>query len=77
MRGVQIKWIQYRGPGKVTFDPVASAVTYGQPVELASKVGFGAPGTYVLRATGFDGQLYSTRDVTVTVKASAAGSDKR
>ena len=25
-RGVQIKWTQYRGPGKVSFDPAASAV---------------------------------------------------
>jgi hypothetical protein len=67
-RGVQIKWMQYRGPGKVTFDPAASAVVYGQPVEIASKVSFSAPGTYVLRATAFDGQLYTTRDVTVNVK---------
>jgi hypothetical protein len=67
-RGVQIKWIQYRGPGKVTFDPAASAVVYGQPVDLTSKVSFSTPGTYVLRATAFDGQLYTTRDVTVTVK---------
>jgi hypothetical protein len=67
-RGVQIKWIQYRGPGKVIFDPAASAVVYGQPVEIASKVSFSAPGTYVLRATAFDGQLYTTRDVTVNVK---------
>jgi hypothetical protein len=67
-RGVQIKWIQYRGPGKVTFEPAASAVIYGQPVDLASKVSFSAPGTYVIRATAFDGQLYTTRDVTVTAK---------
>jgi hypothetical protein len=67
-RGVQIKWIQYRGPGKVTFDPGASPVIYGQPVELTSKVSFSAPGTYVLRVTAFDGQLYSTRDVTVIAK---------
>ncbi len=67
-RGVQIKWIQYRGPGKVTFDPPASQIVYGKPVELSSKVSFRAPGTYVLRATAFDGQLYTTRDVTVTVK---------
>jgi hypothetical protein len=37
-------------------------------VDLASKVTFSAPGTYVLRATAFDGQLYTTRDVTVTAK---------
>ena len=71
-RGVQIKWIHYRGPGKVTFDPEASAVVYGQPVTLASKVTFGAPGTYVLRAIANDGQLFTTRDVTVNVMPSAA-----
>ena len=67
-RGVDIKWIQYRGPGKVTFDPAVSSVEYGKPVELASKVSFSAPGAYVLRATAFDGQLYSTHDVTVIAK---------
>jgi hypothetical protein len=66
-RGVQIKWIQYRGPGKVTFDPEASAVVYGEPVALTSKVSFAAPGTYVLRAIANDGQLFTSRDVTVTV----------
>jgi hypothetical protein len=71
-RGVQIKWIQYRGPGKVTFDPEASAVVYGEPVKLTSKVSFTAPGTYVLRATANDGQLFTSRDVTVVVNASAS-----
>jgi hypothetical protein len=66
-RGVQIKWIQYRGPGKVTFDPANSAVVYGEPVTLASKVSFSAPGIYVLRATANDGQLFTSRDVSVTV----------
>ncbi len=66
-RGVQIKWIQYRGPGKVTFDPEVSAIVYGEPVALTSKVSFTAPGTYVLRATANDGQLFTSRDVTVTV----------
>jgi hypothetical protein len=71
-RGVQIKWILYRGPGKVTFDPQASAVVYGEPVALTSKVSFSAPGTYVLRATANDGQLFTSRDVTVTVSPSAS-----
>jgi hypothetical protein len=66
-QGVQIKWMEYRGPGKVTFNPEASEVVYGMPVALTSKVSFGAPGTYVLRATASDGQLYTTRDITVTV----------
>ena len=66
--GVQIKWIQYRGPGKVTFAPDASAVVHGQPITLTTKATFGAPGTYVLRVTANDGQLFTSRDVTVTVK---------
>ncbi len=69
---MQIKWIQYRGPGKVTFDPASSAVLYGEPVTLASKVSFSAPGTYVLRATADDGQLFTSRDVTVTVNPGVA-----
>lgn len=72
-RGVQIKWIQYRGPGKVKFDPDSSSIVHGEPVALSSKVSFSMPGTYVLRATAFDGQLYSIRDVTVNVTASGAG----
>jgi hypothetical protein len=71
-RGVQIKWIQYRGPGKVTFNPSASAVVYGEPVTLTSKVSFSAPGSYVLRAIADDGQLFATREVTIDVGASVS-----
>lgn len=67
-RGVQIKWIQYRGPGKVTFEPDSSPVIHGEPVTLTTKAAFSAPGVYVLRATASDGQLFTSRDVTVTVK---------
>jgi hypothetical protein len=74
-RGVDIKWILYRGPGKVTFDPRTSAVVYGEPVTFASKVSFGAPGTYVLRATAYDGQLSTSRDVTVNASAPIAGTN--
>jgi hypothetical protein len=73
-RGVQIKWIVYRGPGKVTFDPDASPVIHGEPVTLTSKATFSAPGTYVLRVTANDGQLSTTRDVTVTVAANSTNS---
>jgi hypothetical protein len=68
-RGVEIKWILYRGPGKVTFTPSASQVVYGEPVTLTSKVSFNAPGTYVLRAIADDGQLYTAGEVTVNVNA--------
>jgi hypothetical protein len=66
-RGVQIKWIVYRGPGKVKFDPDTSPYIYGKPATLSSKVSFGAPGIYVLKAIASDGQLSSTHNVTVTV----------
>src|SRR5580704_2822901 len=66
-RGVQIKWIHYRGPGVVTFAPDASPIVHGQPVALTASATFSAPGTYVLRATASDGQLYTTRDTTVIV----------
>ena len=71
-RGVQIKWIQYRGPGKVTFEPDASQVVYGEPVTLTTRMSFSAPGIYVLRAVASDGQLFATRDVTVTVNPGAS-----
>lgn len=66
-RGVQIKWTQYRGPGKVVFDPDSSPVLYGEPVNLTTKATFSVPGIYVLRATANDGQLFTSQDVTVTV----------
>jgi hypothetical protein len=66
--GVQIKWIQYRGPGKVIFSPDSSPVVHGEPITLTSQAKFSAPGTYVLRVTANDGQLFTSRDVTITVK---------
>jgi hypothetical protein len=69
-RGVQIKWIQYRGPGRVTFNPGASPVVYGETVKLTSNVSFSAPGIYVLRAIADDGQLFTTQEVTINVSAS-------
>jgi hypothetical protein len=48
-------------------------VVYGEPVTLTSKVSFSAPGTYVLRAIANDGQLYTTREITVMVSAAGQG----
>ncbi len=76
-RGVQIKWIQYRGPGKVTFDPAASEVVYGEPVTITSKMTFSAPGIYVLRAVADDGQLFTSHDVTVTVNPDISAQGRR
>jgi hypothetical protein len=75
--GVDIKWIQYRGPGKVAFDPASSPVLHGEPVHLTSKATFSVPGTYVLRAIAFDGQLFTTQDVTVTVNPATPAQNQR
>lgn len=66
--GVQIKWIMLRGPGRVTFDPETSPRVYGKPNTFLTKASFSAPGTYLLRATASDGQLFGTHEVTVVVK---------
>lgn len=65
--GLRIRWIHYRGPGKVTFDPGNAPAVYGKPVDLTTKATFSAPGTYLLRAIASDGQLESIHEVTVTV----------
>jgi hypothetical protein len=68
-QGVRLRWIVYRGVGKVRFDPdIMSGRVHGKPATLATKVSFAAPGAYRLRAIASDGQAFSTYDVDVTVK---------
>jgi len=74
--GLRIRWIQYRGPGKVTFDPSSAPAVYGKPVDLTTKVGFSAPGTYLLRAIAGDGQLESIHEVSVTVNAGGSAQSR-
>jgi hypothetical protein len=65
--GLHVTWLEYRGPGKVTFDETGSIpVLNGQAV---TKAHFPQPGTYVLRATANDGELSTAADVTVNVTA--------
>lgn len=71
-RGLGIKWIVYRGPGKVTFEPDSVPAVHGKPVALTTTVSFSAPGAYVLRAIASDGQLASNHEVTVTVNPGGA-----
>jgi hypothetical protein len=66
--GLRIRWVHYRGPGKVTFDPDNAPAEYGKPVSLTTTVRFSVPGMYVVRAIASDGQLETTHDVTVTVR---------
>ncbi|MCU1338654.1 MAG: hypothetical protein JWO19_4235 [Bryobacterales bacterium] len=63
--GLNVTWLQYRGPGKVTFDEAGPIlVNNGQAI---TKAHFPEPGVYVLRATANDGELSTTRDITVSV----------
>ena len=72
-QGVRIRWIVYRGSGKVRFDPdIMSQRVYGKPATLETKVSFSAPGNYRLRAIANDGQLTSAYDVDVSVNPSAS-----
>lgn len=65
--GVTIKWIEYRGPGQVTFNPAASEPVYGKPVESTTEATFSAPGSYWIQAVASDGLLETVHNVKVTV----------
>ena len=67
---LRVDWLQYRGPvgGRAVFTPAESPVSAGRAVTTAT---FSAPGQYVLRAFGNDGELRGTADVIVTVTPSS------
>ena len=62
--GLAVTWTHWRGPGKVTFDPMTMVVKDGK---AATRVVFSQPGTYVIRAYADDGILTTPADVTVEV----------
>jgi len=72
VQGVQVRWIFFRGPGKVQFDPDLSPAVYGKPLTSETKVNFSAPGKYRIRAIATDGAMFSTYDVDVTVNPGAS-----
>jgi hypothetical protein len=67
--GLAVRWIEYRGPGNVTFESPAAKPVYGQPVTANTTATFSAPGTYVLWAIARDGVAQTPYPVTVTVSA--------
>jgi hypothetical protein len=77
VEGVQIRWIFYRGPGKVQFDPDLSPAVYGKPLTSETKVSFSAPGNYRVRAIATDGAMFSTYDVDVKVNPSTSAEKTR
>jgi len=63
--GLNVTWLQYGGPAKVTFDDAgAILVSNGQAV---TKAHFSQSGVYVLRVTANDGELSTTSDITIRV----------
>lgn len=63
---LSLAWIQYRGPGKVTFDPSGyTPVKSGQKAVATAR--FSEPGTYELRASAHDSILETTQNVMVIV----------
>lgn len=75
VQGVQIRWILYRGPAPVQFDPDVSAPVYGKPLTSETKVTFRVPGTYRIRAIATDGAMFSTFDVDVKVNSGASAAN--
>jgi hypothetical protein len=65
--GLSIKWIQYRGPGVVTFDPESTPST-AKTIDSATSATFSAPGLYWVQALASDGLLESIHTIKVTVK---------
>ena len=65
-RGLNVSWLTYRGPGKVTFG--SAGPTLAANGQVATTATFAVPGTYVLRVIANDIQLSTRKDITVTVK---------
>lgn len=75
--GLRLGWIQFRGPGTVTFDPWTRPMADHTPGwtppplpddgKVMTTARFSEPGTYVIRGMADDGYLYTPADVTVVV----------
>ncbi len=65
--GLGVTWTHYRGPGLVTFDPMAVSIEGGHGGEVTTTVSFTERGTYVLRGYADDSIKTTPIDVTVTV----------
>jgi hypothetical protein len=77
-RGLRVAWVQWRGPGRVTFDPwflegVVDRIPGWTPPPLpadgrvTTTARFSMPGTYTIRAMADTGGLFTPIDITVNV----------
>ena len=65
--GLSVRWVHYRGPGRVSFGTPSAVGEYGKPIETSTEVRFEKPGNYILRAIAFDRLFEAWHDVAVTV----------
>lgn len=65
--GLAVTWTQWRGPGRLSFEPARMVVKDGK---ASTNVTFSEPGTYVVRAFADDGVVFEPVDLTVTVSGS-------
>jgi hypothetical protein len=65
-RGLNVTWMQIRGPAKVAVEPAGAILVNGGTASATAR--FTVPGTYVLRATANDGALSTKSDVTITIR---------
>jgi hypothetical protein len=66
--GLAVTWTQWRGRGKLTFDPMTMVVKDGK---ATTNVVSTEPGTYVIRAYADDGIVTTPADVTINVTGTA------
>ena len=69
-RGLNVTWMQIRGPAKVTIEPAGAILVSSGAAGASAR--FTQPGTYVLRATANDGALSTRSDVTIVVAGGAS-----
>ena len=67
--GLAVTFLHYRGPGTVTFEPMAMAITSGG--QAVTQARFSEAGIYVVRAMADDSSYTTPVDVTITVKDTA------
>lgn len=73
LQALRVRWVTYRGPARVTFDPETAGSSDGTAAKIGTKALFKVPGAYRLRAIASDGQLFSAHDIDVTVNPPPSG----
>jgi hypothetical protein len=87
-RGLRVAWLEWRGPGKISFDPwflegvddrMPGFVPPPIPADgrVTTTARFSAPGSYVIRALADTGGLFTPLDITVNVSAASSATSPK